>query len=62
MIKSKSKLKPNERFKNTFLAEDLVPLRDKLLNSIKRDFENQFALIHTINGKIHEEICEIRWS
>jgi len=48
----KSKLRSSEQFKDIFIAEDLTPMRAKLLNYIKDECKNDFVLCHTINGKI----------
>ena len=39
-------------YKDTFIIEDLTPLKTTLLNYIKRDYCNRFVLIHTINKRI----------
>ena len=48
----KSGLKSNNEFKYVFIAEDLTPIRAKLLRYLKNECDNDFVQIHTINGKI----------
>ena len=49
---SKSKLKKNGKLKNVFIAEDLTPLKSKLLSYVKNECNGDFVLCHTYNGKI----------
>ena len=49
---AKSKLKNNQNFANTFISEDLTPLRSKLLQYVKNECNNEFVLCHTNNGNI----------
>ena len=48
----KSKLKKSMHFGNAFIAEDLTPLRSKLLRYVKKECDNDFVLCHSYNGKI----------
>ena len=48
----KSNLKNHEEFHSAFISEDLTPTRAKLLRYLKEECDNNFVLIHTLNGKI----------
>ena len=52
IIHAKRNLKKSEAYKNSFISEDLTPLRAKLLNYCKNECDKKFVLCHTINGKI----------
>ena len=52
ILRAKSALKANDAFKETFISEDLTPLRAKLLHYVKQECDNKFVQCHTISGKI----------
>ena len=49
---AKSKLKNSQEFSKAFISEDLIPLRSKLMQYVKKECNNKFVLCHTINGNI----------
>jgi len=49
---SKSKLKDTDDYGASFITEDLTPLRAKLLHYLKTECQDQYVMVHTLNGNI----------